>query len=253
MSALESCVLADIGQAICDAFAHLMRAPELPVIRIDALRYDEQWNYNDQCDTGIKVDGAIIARGKPREIFAHLRAIGVLGANSAGRVALGEELYDQRVEIVDRATGEPLFYIDCEELEGWAPIPTRADVARTSRVVVDAYPEDVPIRGNALASGDPELDREHEDDLIAELDGGNEWAWCRVEVTARLFWLDTDYSATVHLGACSYASEEDFVACNYYEDLKKEAIDELIAKLPLVADRHKPERKRRSSGKAHAK
>ncbi len=52
----------------------------------------------------------------------------------------------------------------------------------TFEIVVHA--EDIPVRGNAMSSGDNELDREVEDAILARLAQGEEWAWCTVEVIA---------------------------------------------------------------------
>ena len=45
---------------------------------------------------------------------------------------------------------------------------------------VTALPECVGVVGNAMASGDDDFDKECEDKILADLDGGNEWAWCTV-------------------------------------------------------------------------
>lgn len=56
------------------------------------------------------------------------------------------------------------------------------------------------------------------------IDAGNIWAWCSVTVTAR--WLG--HSGSDSLGACSYASEQEFRAPGgYYDDMVKNALREL--------------------------
>lgn len=93
---------------------------------------------------------------------------------------------------------------------------------------VDALPEDVQIRGNATASGDDNFDRETEESIIADLESGNDWAWCVVRVTAH--WHD--WKASAFLGGCSYRSEEDFrVEGGYYSGLKEEALANLNAEI----------------------
>jgi hypothetical protein len=53
----------------------------------------------------------------------------------------------------------------------------------------------------------------------------NPWAWCDVKVTARWEnWTGVDY-----LGACSYESEADFKADDYYSDMKRNALETLNA------------------------
>lgn len=98
---------------------------------------------------------------------------------------------------------------------------------------VEAKPEHMAVRGNALASGDDKEDRECEDAIIADLESGNEWAWCCVKVTGTFHALE----AFTYLGGCSYANKADFCADDGYlpsmkdevlEDLQKQ-IDELVA------------------------
>lgn len=92
---------------------------------------------------------------------------------------------------------------------------------------IKALPEDMPVRGNAMASGDAALDREVEDRIIAELDAGNEWAWCIVKVTAMHPDLK-DVVGVAHLSGCSYDSYHDFVMTSGYVDqLKRDALDDL--------------------------
>jgi len=89
---------------------------------------------------------------------------------------------------------------------------------------VEAEPEHIPIEGNAMASGDDAADQECYDWIHAELDRGNEWAWCSVKVTAAF----GNFEGTAYLGACSYKSEADFrEPGGYFDDLKTEALDDL--------------------------
>ena len=99
-------------------------------------------------------------------------------------------------------------------------------------IAVETLPEDMPVRGNAVASGNDEEDREIEDGIINDLETGDEWAWCTVAVTVRF----RDYlEHTEYLGGCSYASRQDFVDnSGYYEDMVetcKEAIRTALARL----------------------
>jgi hypothetical protein len=90
-------------------------------------------------------------------------------------------------------------------------------------VTLRAEPEDVPVRGNAVASGDDATDREVEDKIIADLERGSEWAWCCAVV--EVSWGSFKNVAT--LGCCSYRSEEDFRASGYYDEMVSEALDGL--------------------------
>lgn len=89
------------------------------------------------------------------------------------------------------------------------------------------HPEDLPIEGNVQVSGDPDQDRETEDYVRSELESGNEWAWCRVEV--RAIWGAMYGSA--FLGGCSYKNQKDFEQDGYFEDMKAEALDNLKSKI----------------------
>ncbi len=93
-------------------------------------------------------------------------------------------------------------------------------------------PEDVSIRDNAIASGDDKADRECEDRIMADLENGNEWAWCGVEVRATL--PGTVLSGSDFLGCCSFTDKEDFCTSGCYDDMKAEAYDRLIIEVERV-------------------
>lgn len=92
--------------------------------------------------------------------------------------------------------------------------------------------DDIPVRGNAMASGDWAVDREVEDEILERLDRGDVWAWASVKVTATLWGPKNDklLTASVYLGGCSYKDEADFRADGYFADMAKEARDEVKAK-----------------------
>ncbi len=98
---------------------------------------------------------------------------------------------------------------------------------------VECLPEDISVEGN-FASGDEEADREMERRIMADLESGNEWAWCTVRVTARY----GDFEGVDYLGACSYASKADFCqpGC-YFDDMKKEALDDLNRKVRAAVEK----------------
>lgn len=87
--------------------------------------------------------------------------------------------------------------------------------------VTVCHPEDMPIEGNAMASGDDAVDAAQEQWIRDQLDSGNEWAWCCVEVIAK--WKGWKGRDT--LGGCSYLSREDFcVEDGYWPDMKAESL-----------------------------
>jgi hypothetical protein len=98
--------------------------------------------------------------------------------------------------------------------------------------------EDIPVRGNAMASGDDAADKEDEDNIIARLNAGDLWAWCCVEVRATYnrHSSDTKHSAGDILGCCSYSDESDFRSCMYFEDMCKAALDRLNAYLAATLE-----------------
>lgn len=96
--------------------------------------------------------------------------------------------------------------------------------------------EDIPVRGNAQASGDDEDDREVEDGIIRRLERGDLWAWCTVKVTATI--EGCDEVGTNYLGGCSYEDEKDFCAeGGYYKDMCHEAREDLIGNLRAARER----------------
>lgn len=110
----------------------------------------------------------------------------------------------------------------------------KPDAARLARmlmdhaeVTIDCLSEDMPVRGNTLASGDPEEDRAQEDEILAQLDAGNEWAWCCVRVTAT--W--EGFKGVAYLGCCSYSDEASFMVGGYAEDMTNEAFADLAASI----------------------
>lgn len=96
---------------------------------------------------------------------------------------------------------------------------------------VECLPEEIGVRGNAMASGDDAQDKEVEDQIIADLEGGNEWAWCSVKVTASLTIDGETFAGSDYLGCCSYASEVDFKNGGYFEDMQNAASEDLLTRL----------------------
>lgn len=98
-------------------------------------------------------------------------------------------------------------------------------------IEVFAEPEDIPVRGFAMASGDDALDREVENEIMARVSAGNVWAWAIIEVRASYGGV----SASDYLGCCSYKSEVDFISArDYYPDMVKEATRRLAEKVAAL-------------------
>lgn len=97
----------------------------------------------------------------------------------------------------------------------------------TPEISIHVQQDDTPISGNLIASGDDDYDRQVEDYVMNQLEGGNVWAWAAVTVTAEFMGV----TASAYLGGCSYENEEDFKACEYYRDMVREATNELADKI----------------------
>lgn len=90
-------------------------------------------------------------------------------------------------------------------------------------ITVHVKPSTIPVRGNAMASGDDDFDFETENRIIAKAEN-NVWAWC--DITVRGTWKGLTGEA--HLGACSYDSEKDFREnSGYFDDMVAHVRDEI--------------------------
>jgi hypothetical protein len=82
--------------------------------------------------------------------------------------------------------------------------------------------EEIPVRGNAIDSGNPEADRLVEDRILQDL-RSNAWAWCQVEVRGTVGSL----TASDYLGCCNYSDQDDFKNGGYYDDMLENVRAEL--------------------------
>ena len=103
---------------------------------------------------------------------------------------------------------------------------------------LELEPEDIPLRGNAIASGDPDYDREYEAELQERLERGDESAWCCMVVTATWTSADGDeYVGRDHLGGVTLeggsgraVNRQAWELADWY-GMKQEALDDLNAQL----------------------
>lgn len=112
--------------------------------------------------------------------------------------------------------------------------------ALADRIIVDAqrdgtieygiedWPEEVSVRGNALASGDDEEDERAENEILDALDRGNRWAWCTVRVTCRIPGYDA--IGDDWLGCCSFTNRAAFEEA-YYDGMRANARRSLKSEL----------------------
>lgn len=99
-------------------------------------------------------------------------------------------------------------------------------------ITVEASASDLPIEGNAMASGDDAADKRVERWIKKQLDAGNIWAWCEVHVRVTYRGV---LSADAYLGGCSYKSEADFRHDNgYFGDLVGECLDVINQNLVIL-------------------
>ena len=96
---------------------------------------------------------------------------------------------------------------------------TKSDVT----ILVDAVPDDIPVRGNACVSGDDEFDHQVEDEILQRLERDDVWAWACVSVT--VCWESQE--ATEYLGCCCYQDEEQFQRSGYMADMIDTALDSI--------------------------
>ena len=94
-------------------------------------------------------------------------------------------------------------------------------------ITIIVHLDDMPVRGNACASGDDAFDKKVEDAILRRLDSGDVWAWACVEVRASFAGL----SASDFLGGCSCEDVNDFIAGGYFEDMVAEACTDLAEQI----------------------
>lgn len=100
------------------------------------------------------------------------------------------------------------------------------DFAREATITIEVEPEQEEISGY-YASGEDELDRQLEAELIERSNSGDTWAWCCVRVHASIGGVEASSS---WLGACSYEDEKNFrESGGYFDDMKQEALAALEA------------------------
>lgn len=101
------------------------------------------------------------------------------------------------------------------------------------KVRIDVREDHISVRGNLIASGDSAVDTQCEDEVLARLAKGDQWAWCCVIISATV----GEFTGMASLGGCSYINEEDFKKDGYYETLVDDAILDLRDVLITAADR----------------
>lgn len=98
---------------------------------------------------------------------------------------------------------------------------------------IEPTPEHLPVWGNAIASGDDELDSKYESEILTRLNSGETWAWCTVRVSGQ--WNGIECSD--YLGCCTYENEQDFREnSGYFEDMQAEIRGQIQAAAEVIAE-----------------
>lgn len=100
-----------------------------------------------------------------------------------------------------------------------------------SDVLFTATPEleHEPIRGNFMISGDDAYDEKCARDIELQIEKGNPWAWCCVEVHAKWRGL----TGVNYLGC--YSNSKDELDKETYAQMKAEAYADLIRQIESLA------------------
>jgi len=95
-------------------------------------------------------------------------------------------------------------------------------IAQQADITITIHPEDCH----------PRQCFDNADDITSILESleNNPWAWCCVQVTATWNGL----TATDYLGGCSYDNERGFRLCNYYLDMKRNCIADLVKQATAI-------------------
>lgn len=89
----------------------------------------------------------------------------------------------------------------------------------------------VPVRGNAMASGDDAADKRCEDEILDRLHRGDSFAWCSIVVYAE--WKG--YKGIDSLGCCMLSGESDVEPTIKDHGMRESALADLNTKIQCEA------------------
>jgi hypothetical protein len=101
-------------------------------------------------------------------------------------------------------------------------------------IKLEVMQSDVPVKGNAMASGDDKYDAKVEKQIQDRLNAGDIAAWFDCLLTVSIEWSDDEtdyeYEGTDGLGCCNYANVKQFIkeSGGYFDDLLETAWDNAI-------------------------
>ena len=98
---------------------------------------------------------------------------------------------------------------------------------------VQCEPEEMPVAGNVLASGDGATDRAAELEVLAQIEAGNVWAWCSIRVVATVPLIPQVAGLSV-LSTCSYRSEQAYLDSELFDAMKEDALQDLNRQLEVI-------------------
>jgi hypothetical protein len=79
---------------------------------------------------------------------------------------------------------------------------------------------------------DDDSQEEIVNNILTDLESGNEWAWCSVRVIGSYKGIEEDD----FLGACSFKSKKDFIEnSGYYDDMRNEVYQRIIERLESLS------------------
>ena len=124
-----------------------------------------------------------------------------------------------------------------------AQAPLRQLTLAEVEIDISLEPEDIPVEGNLIASGDDEADAADNAAVLERLEQGDESAWCCMVVTAS--WTSAagdEYCGRATLGCCNFAPGSGRETAKQSEELaalygmQEEALAELNERLADVVN-----------------
>ena len=102
------------------------------------------------------------------------------------------------------------------------------------QIRIAVLPEEIPVKGNAICSGDEDFDHQVETEILKRLEQDDVWAWATVRVTAEWEGL----KEAEYLGCCCYADEEEFrQEGGYFDEMVDEALANLNKRLHMLYEK----------------
>lgn len=89
---------------------------------------------------------------------------------------------------------------------------------KIQNVKITVCRSDIPIKGNAIASGDDEYDRNVENQIISDLEC-NVWAWCDITVSLELKIAGHVFKGKDIVAGCQYKDEHDFIKSGLFSEM----------------------------------